>query len=475
MIEVENGYVSTGFLGDSVNANATPMIFSKFDFHGEKVFQETYGGFNDYQFWAQNPDLQFLNDTTLIHSGVTFDDEGIRLGYLMKSNLEGDTLETIRFYSPNYPDDLEHSSMYPIRLEFAYDGNFLVLSGIVNDETNNDIIIQKFTSEGELLWDYQYATEQDPDVCDVILPTEDGGVIFIMDLVTDDGGFTKLHFNKLDSTGSIDWSFFTSPSDNLGGVKDVLLEGEYLICTTPEVKWENWSTMPGVLKIDTTGNIIWHTPVWQGDYGFNHRGRQLIKAHDGNYITGGIHYEDIPDVPDDSSGFLAKISTEGEVKWQRRFKYFDLFNDEHELYDLRATSDGGYIFCGEAKGTDEDNPEVTGPYQQGWLVKVDEHGCLVEDCHLSDNVSEIDVENKEYFKASPIPASDFLNIYQAQQVSPLALYELYDLQGKLIKSIPIADKHTTLMVDVTNLISGSYILTLREGHSTLQSLQISIR
>ncbi len=474
MIEVENGYVSTGFLGDSVNANATPMIFSKFDFHGEKVFQETYGGFNDYQFWAQNPDLQFLNDTTLIHSGVTFDDEGIRLGYLMKFNLEGDTLETIRFYSPNYPDDLEHSSMYPIRLEFAYDGNFLVLSGIVNDETNNDIIIQKFTSEGELLWDYQYATEQDPDICNVLLPTADGGGVLIPIIVIEEYPLQFHDIIKLDSSGAEEWRFQTEFENYAGTFKDAILEDEFIIAASSSKNGTEIGIIPSILKMDLSGNLIWHTSAWEEDYSPDHSTRQLVKSLDSGYVIGGIHTTWITDAPDDSSAFLAKVSAEGEVKWQRRFKYFDLFNDEHELYDLRATNDGGYIFCGEAKGTDEDNPEVTGPYQQGWLVKVDEHGCLVEDCHLSDNVSEIDVENKEYFKASPIPASDFLNIYQTIQVSPSAVYELYDLQGRLVKTIPTADKYTTLMVDVSDVSSGNYLLNLINRGQGLQQQKVTI-
>ncbi len=173
VIEVEDGYVSTGFLGDSVNPNATPMIFSKFDSVGNQLFQATYGGFNDLQLFSQNPDLQFFEGSILVHSGITADTNGIRQGYLMKFNLLGDTLESLRFYSPNISEGFEFITTR--RAEKSADDNFLVLSNVVGDETNNDMSIQKFTPEGELLWTYEYATEQDPDYVNTIIPTSDGG------------------------------------------------------------------------------------------------------------------------------------------------------------------------------------------------------------------------------------------------------------------------------------------------------------
>ncbi len=478
VIEVEDGYVSTGFLGDSAYPNATPMIFSKFDFAGNQLFQNTYGGEESLQnrlFSSQNPDLQFLNDSVLMHSGITYDENWVRQGYLAKFNIEGDTLETIRFYSPNISEGFEFIATR--RAELAFDNNFLVLSNVVGDETNNDMSIQKYTPEGELLWTYEYATEQDPDFIYTIIPTEDGGGVSIAYNFVEFGVSARNHFFRYNSNGDSVWEFFTNPEDDFGSVSDAILDEEFIICSTSHRRWEPVDDhTPRVLKIDTLGNIAWKTKIWNDDYDLGHRTRQLIKSHDGEgYVIGGNHGTTVVGEPFSSSAFLAKVSTEGELMWQRKYKYFDLGNDQHELYDLRATSDGGFIFCGEAKGVDEDNPDVIGPYQQGWLVKVDEYGCLVEGCHLSDNVSEIEMENKEYFKASPIPASDFLNIYQTQQVSPLAIYELYDLQGRLIKAIPVADSGTTLMVDISDLNSGNYVLSLREGNQLLQQQKMIVQ
>ncbi len=180
VLEVDNGYISIGFVSDSSGViNGRPSIYAKFNHSGELIFQTSYGGeelLEKRRFSSQNPDLQFLNDSVLIHSGVTYDENWVRQGYLMKSNLEGDTLEMMRFYSPNFEEEYPYNSITTSRLAIDSEGDFLVLSGILNQGgTGNDQMIQKFTPEGELLWTYEYATEQDPDYVNTIIPTSDGG------------------------------------------------------------------------------------------------------------------------------------------------------------------------------------------------------------------------------------------------------------------------------------------------------------
>ncbi len=475
LVESNGSYIVTGFVGDSVGiSNGRPSLFVQFSGSGERMFQRSYGGNtnnSDAHLSSQNSDLVFLNDSVLINSGISFDEEWTRQGYFMKYNLEGDTIETHRFYSPyieeNYPLS---NSIGTKRLELSGDGNILLLSNVIGEITGNDIMIQKITPEGEILWTYEYATAQDPDICDVVLPSEDGGGIFFPRILEESISLVR----KLNSEGLLMWEFNTLFDEWNGRVRDAIIEDDLIIAASSWNDDSEFGVIPSVLKFDTLGNFLWHTPVWQNDYSPNHKGRQIVQSQNGGYVLGGIHYDSSVE-PDDKSAFLAKVSEEGELLWQRRYKHLDLDFDDHELYDLRATSDGGYIFCGESEDRWPAQQLTEPPYQQGWLVKVDEHGCLVEDCHLSDTVSEIEVENKEYFKVGPIPASEYLNIYQAQQVSPLAVYELYDLQGKLVKSIPVVDVKTTLMVDITDLPSGNYVLSLREGDKLIQSKKVTIR
>ncbi len=474
VIENDSGYMVMGFLGDG-ETTARPMSIAQFNFEGEYLFQNLLGGaqseLENSFFGSENFDIKFYNDTVYAHSGKTYSAEGLIQGYIMFSDHQGDSLSMIRFNSPHFGEGYDSDYFIATkRMEISSEGNFLVLSNIIGETTANDFMIQKMTPEGEILWTYEYATAQDPDICDVVLPTEDGGGVFFPRILEESISLVR----KLNSEGLLMWEFNTLFDEWNGRVRDAIIEDDLIIAASSWNDDSEFGVIPSVLKFDTLGNFLWHTPVWQNDYSPNHKGRQIVKSQNGGYVLGGIHYDSSVE-PHDKSAFLAKVSEEGELLWQRRYKHLDLDFDDHELYDLRATSDGGYIFCGESEDRWPAQELTEPPYQQGWLVKVDEHGCLVEGCHLSDTVSEIEVENKEYFKVGPIPASEYLNIYQAQQVSPLAVYELYDLQGKLVKSIPSADKNTTLMVDITDLSSGNYVLSLRERSKLLQSKKVTIR
>lgn len=480
VIELEDGYLCTGFLTDSVISSGRPSIYAKFDFNGSYLFHKHHGGEEPNQnrfFSAQNPDFQFLNDNIILHSGVTYDENSIRQGYIMQLNLDGDTLNMFRYYSPNSDQEWPYNSILARKVEQSTDGNFLMLSSYLNPGgTGNDILIQKYTPSGELLWNYEYITEQDPDNCNVILPTNDGGVILIPTIVIDEFPLQFHHVIKLDSNGDEEWSFQTNFQVFAGTFTDAILEEDKIIASSLAKEESELFATPSIIKLDTLGNLIWQTKIWENDYDVLHKTSQLIKSGDEEgYIIGGNHGEWITDAPNESNGFLAKVSNDGELLWERKYQYFDLYNDVHQLYDLRATSDGGYIFCGEARGTDEDNPDVTGPYQQGWLVKVDEYGCLVEGCQQYDSISETEAFSEvDYFKLGSNPTSDFLNIFQIANTSPLATYTIYDLNGKEIKSIPAPDSGTTLMVDVSILATGRYILSLTEHRKVLKTEKIVI-
>ena len=144
VIEIDGGYFCTGFSADTLGlSNGIPTIYTKIDYEGNVILQKKVGGDEVLQnrlFSSQNPDLQFLNDSTLMHSGVTYDADWVRQGYIMKVNLEGDTLAMNRFYSPNYPQEFPLNQIITTRSNIAFDGNILVSSQIENIGTFADAV-----------------------------------------------------------------------------------------------------------------------------------------------------------------------------------------------------------------------------------------------------------------------------------------------------------------------------------------------
>ena len=232
--------------------------------------------------------------------------------------------------------------------------------------------------------------------------------------------------------------------------------------------------------MNTAGQVIWDTIMGVGEnLWFQNQFYKVVHSGDGAYVAGGTKKEYLPEeeVTDAtgetrSQGWLVKIDDDGEVIWERKYHFIDSPDDEHTLNDLKATSDGGYIFCGESTDEAWDEGFTEGPAQQGWLVKVDEYGCLVEDCQLTDGINVIEQEGTiDYFKAGPIPAGDFLNIYQSA-TAHFSTYQLINTQGQVVEEFSALSKGSTMMVDVSKLSAGSYQLVLRDGNAVLQSEKI---
>ena len=465
VLEVDDGFVATGILGDSLNPFATPSIFAKFNLQGEFQFQKTYGGLGDYQLFAQNPDLNFLNDSTLAHSGITWDENNVRMGYLMKYNLQGDTTQMIKFYSPHIEEDYPSSDFISvIESLVSEDGHIYVLCGVVGNGTGNDRMVRKYTADGTHLWDYFYIT---PAEIDYILTFEEyQNKIYLVYKNLSDGNH---HIITVDENGDEISEIVTDYDTDVGFEEDILIFDDYIYAAS---NWDEINvpgSLPGLYMSNFSGVLSWHIPSSpEGQTPLNRA--RIVKLNNDNtqLFMGGILGE--PDsIPDDFTACLAKYTLDGEVLWSRQYRYLDLVSDDHQLYDMRATSDGGVIFCGESYDTNADLELTEPPYQQGWLVKVDEHGCLIEDCHLSDGTTGIN-SAFEHFSIGPNPTTDYLKIFINKTVNEGEI-KIHDAYGRLIKTFHSDQSGTTLILNLTDLQKGAYTISLASQNQIIQTIK----
>lgn len=165
--------------------------------------------------------------------------------------------------------------------------------------------------------------------------------------------------------------------------------------------------------------------------------------------------------------------------WERFYHFVVSQDDDHEIEDLKATPDGGVIFCGEATDGDTDNPDIEFSIQQGWVVKVDACGCLVPRCDEECMVAIDDRETEQpvYFKVGPIPATQYLNVYlplSTVQVLTKPKFALYDMNGCKITEFEASQGNCTYMLVAENYASGTYVLTLLSSDVLVQSKQVII-
>ena len=126
---------------------------------------------------------------------------------------------------------------------------------------------------------------------------------------------------------------------------------------------------------------------------------------------------------------------------------------------MRPTSDGGFILCGESTDIWPSEELTDPPYQQGWLLKLDEYGCLVEDCYLS--VLENENSENKYFAVGPNPATDYLHIRMCALEGHNCRLRVHDLQGNLCYESPSGMYHnSTLTLSIEQWVKATYVLSM---------------
>ncbi|MCO6490179.1 MAG: T9SS type A sorting domain-containing protein, partial [Phaeodactylibacter sp.] len=113
---------------------------------------------------------------------------------------------------------------------------------------------------------------------------------------------------------------------------------------------------------------------------------------------------------------------------------------------------------------------VNAPRQQGWLLKVDEYGCLVPGCELVSGVEG--PKSSDDFKSSddyslllyPNPVAEALQVYFSGPAGSEHHFRILDAQGREWRRFSTRLSEVTLLVEVGELPGGVYYLQcLREG------------
>ena len=210
-----------------------------------------------------------------------------------------------------------------------------------------------------------------------------------------------------------------------------------------------------IVREDSVHNKLWELKLGQSSAIPNLF--QLKKLSDGNYLAVGGTYDSTytDGQPYKNTGWLIKFDENGSVLWQRKyFNTTDMPGQTNYLYDFVELSDGSIIAGGERIDGFTDYP------QQGWLLRLDNYGCLVPGCQ---NVGVIEVENRlSTFKLYPNPVSDVLYTYFDYPQDQDAFYsiKISSIDGREIQSIYHLQKGSTYAIETKNYAGGIYIVGL---------------
>jgi Secretion system C-terminal sorting domain len=481
----EDGYTCSGIYTDTIGDADAALFIRKVNLTGQVALEKFYS--------RDEWDIYNYED-----AGCTLSNGQHALAtYLVQNNIDyclvwwfdqqWDTIRTVKYESIYGQNEW----IYPLYSTSDSEDNLYVATQVAQDGLDH-FMITKISIDGNIQWQYLFETVLEPEICSCLYPAEDGVIVA-------SGGITGLnndpvdeHFFKLSTTEEnepfVEWDIEPIAAST-GLIYEVIVRDSEIIAAASysETGWTG--LVPSVYSINYSGQILWETPASTEFYP-QFRMHHLVETMDGGYIGATQKIDEVdPPTPEDGSEnqnvFLARYNSVGDLIWTRKYSFLSSTNDRHEINDLKACDDGGFIFCGEATDTEEDefgNNIDTIP-QRGWLVKIDSCGCLVPGCsQLCNTLSGDDLSdnaNPDYphFIIGPNPAIHDLNIYfyniPGQELSD-ATIRIHDLSGKEIRSFRAGKSSTTYILDLSDFSSGEYVISLISNGHPLQNEKISI-
>jgi len=469
VVEHNKKYYITGLCIDSsnyINPGPTVPVGIKFlvlDSTGNKLIDTFYqkGDQEAIEPWDYR-NLYFMPDNTLIMASQYYD-SGIDRTLIIRFDTLGNKLWEREYDQPICNDNI----WYQITdLKPTGTGEWLMLCNAKCDAipapiTQHVMLLQKLDSNFNIIWTKHYESGQANHIPTKVIIDQDGYLIAgrIDNYNTNPNSpYIQPELVRVDTAGVWQWTWIRAQGGYYSAANDVIRtkDGGYIYCgqgstqiIAGDIAWQGW-----IEKLDTGRNIVWSKRVSAAYTNVDYNQLNVLKELPDSSIivaggiTGGY---DIADSSNDIMyGGLMRLKSDGTVIWQRKYRVVPEFMGYY-FYDMKQTSDGGYIMAGQAL---DEIHYYSPPYQQGWIVKVDSNGCISPTACDATDVEEV-TTNINNVKVYPNPAKDNLQIsYSNIGNGEIAIL---DLTGRtLIK------KSLTHILDIKGLASGVYVYRVTE-------------
>ncbi len=264
------------------------------------------------------------------------------------------------------------------------DGGYIVAGATLSndgDVSGNrggfDFWVVRLDSLGNSQWLKCLGGSSEDDAYSIQL-TADGGYIVAGYSMSNDGDVSGNHGNgdfwvvKLDSLGNIQWQKCLGGSNGDWALSiRQTTDGGYIVAgytlsNDGDVSGNHGSGDFWAVKLDSLGNIQWRKCL--GGTNFD-CANSIQQTADRGYIVAGYTYSNDGDVSGNHGNgdfWVVKLDRLENIQWQR---CLGGSNDDW-AFDIRQTSDGGYVVAGFTESNDGD---VSGNHGDGdcWVAKLD--------------------------------------------------------------------------------------------------------
>jgi hypothetical protein len=332
-------------------------------------------------------------------------------------------------------------------------------------EANNaKLYLIKTDSSGNKLWEHIYTALWEDTQGYSVIQTTDGGYAI--------GAFQYAHIPinnqsgeplvvKTDSLGNLQWV------RNLGGeymdthaIVTNSSDGNILVLSAYADSisgGDEWAKKIHITKLTNDNQIVF-------DRMYNRKLYMLFPLNiscnpDGSIITTGTTGTTVDEYPH-KVGWLFKTTGEGDSLWYREYSLLHEQFSINALYDVKETTDKGYIACGYVHPVLPD----TGT-QDVWVIKVDSLGCEQPDwcwVGIREQSAELLVRSAGELWIYPNPAHEMVTVSGFGKTDALPEIELIDLFGRRMKVVLLNRTEETVTIDASELPPGLYFIRIRD-------------
>lgn len=390
-------------------------------------------------------------DGNYLVAGVVYVDY-IKTAFLMKFDQEGDSLwmKTYEAEGKGYPETIVENANGDIFLHsLAYD--------VTGDLSIVDIA--KLDSEGNVIWSQQH------DFLDVMTNPVTGGIALldsgeIMFYFSGNADFyRKIYMAKFDALGNLLWveHMYEEDSTHPGEVIEKLPDGNFItafMVDTFSFGPIDITAIPLIVKFDEEGNVLWEfRPPVIGRIAM----QALAVTKEGDILVTG-HFWNPDYFNENLQGWIAKITTEGELLWQRGYYIEQDPPPFYVIWDVTECPDGSLVAAGTTEDAATSNYDV-------WVIKLDSEGCFdPNNCDTYNNVvvGTYEIPEEETFQLNifPNPVTD--KQFQIETTHHLTNTEvrIYNPLGQLLSTEKWESKQQVFTLPYNGLF---YVSIFSEG------------
>lgn len=430
------------------------ILFAKVDTFGNILAHRVYtDSLGDFMALAPNYSIIRTEDNGYLITGIFLYRES---GFLLKVDVNGN-VEFVK----EFPD----STVLTIdqRKVLEVPGGYLVAGSKQKPDYAKDIFVMKTDKQGNKLWERSYGEPNIDEITGSFLQIDEN--TFILGAgksgkrnsaapLEEVWGKSKIF--AIDSLGNLKWEWEAPTiNDALGTIGlHHLDDGSWVYSSrTFEITNPNdpsgWISRGRIIKRDSNFNIVWEKTLGLPS-SFLNAFTELAPISDGGWVAVGQMTEPIIGETNSQSAWMYKVSSTGESLWERldTVLWHPLTGSVNYAGGVTVLPSGSIVACGK------NNQYLPTARSSGWLIKVDERGCIEPGCNPVSTA--VRAPERREWKVYPNPAVDVLNV-ELEGGQP-ADVELIDSFGKVV--LKKAGLSGLATLDISRLPAGSYFVRL---------------